>query len=105
MRARIGHKPKMKLAEYMSDHGLDDVAFARRMGPECSPWAVRKWRYAQRVPRANAQLRIGIVTKGAVTSVDLVDAWIFKNGKYGGRFTREDKVDALILTNNEKGSR
>ncbi|KMO29903.1 hypothetical protein VQ03_28955 [Methylobacterium tarhaniae] len=64
----------MKLAAYMEAQGLDDAAMAARIGPDVSPWAVRKWRYGQRIPRLGMLKRISDVTAGAVTAQDHFNA-------------------------------
>ncbi|WP_157080839.1 helix-turn-helix domain-containing protein [Methylobacterium variabile] len=64
----------MKLAAYMQAEGLDDAAMAARIGPDVSLWAVRKWRYGQRIPRLGMLKRISDVTAGAVTAQDHFDA-------------------------------
>ncbi|MGY2052932.1 helix-turn-helix domain-containing protein [Methylobacterium sp. JK268] len=64
----------MKLAAYMEAEGLDDAAMAARIGPDVSSWAVRKWRYGQRMPRLAMQRRISAVTGGQVTAQDHFDA-------------------------------
>lgn len=64
----------MKLAAYMEAQGLDDAAMAARIGPDVSSWAVRKWRYGQRIPRLGMQRRILDATAGAVTPQDHFDA-------------------------------
>ncbi len=61
----------MKLSTYMSEHGLDDEAMAARIGG-CSPSAVKKWKYGERLPRSDALRRIAEVTDGAVTANDLL---------------------------------
>jgi hypothetical protein len=80
----------MQLAKYMQDKELDDEAFAGLLNaclageardaanagpPEtpCSPWAVRKWRYRQRVPRPEMQRRIAKITDDKVTPNDWMD--------------------------------
>ncbi|AWN55040.1 helix-turn-helix transcriptional regulator [Methylobacterium sp. 17Sr1-1] len=72
----------MKLAAYMEAQGLDDAAMAARIGPDVSPWAVRKWRYGQRIPRLGMLKRISDVTAGAVTAQDHFDA--ASSGRAGG---------------------
>ncbi len=64
----------MQLDAYLRENDLTDESFARRLGPGVSAWAVRKWRYGQRVPRPALQRRIRDATDGKVTSNDLLEA-------------------------------
>jgi hypothetical protein len=64
----------MRLDTYLRNKRLTDESFAKLLGPDVSEWAVRKWRYGQRIPRLALQLRITEVTKNAVTANDLVAA-------------------------------
>ncbi|MER2263533.1 hypothetical protein [Methylobacterium oxalidis] len=66
----------MQLDAYIRENKLTDEGFARLLGPNVSEWAVRKWRYGQRIPRLAQQLRIAEVTHGAVTANDFVAAVI-----------------------------
>lgn len=59
----------MTLAEYLDKHDLTDEAFARQLG-DVSPFAVKKWRYRERVPRITTMLRIEQETKGKVAPKD-----------------------------------
>lgn len=70
----MGIFERMRLADYMDKHDLDDLAMAGRLGSDVSAWAVRKWRYGQRVPRRDMMRRIEVATEGAVTTSDLFDA-------------------------------
>lgn len=70
----MGILRSMRLADYMDKHGLDDPAMAGLIGDDVSAWAVRKWRYGQRVPRRDMQKRIERVTEGVVTTADLFAA-------------------------------
>ena len=62
------------LASYMDREGLDDQSMADRLGLNVSPWAVRKWRYGQRVPRPKMLARLREATDGAVTPNDFIAA-------------------------------
>lgn len=64
----------MQLDTYIREQKLTDESFAKLLGPSVSEWAVRKWRYGQRIPRFTMQKRILEVTGGAVTANDLVEA-------------------------------
>jgi hypothetical protein len=64
----------MQLDTYIRNNRLTDESFAKLLGPEVSEWAVRKWRYGQRIPRLATQMRIASVTKNAVTANDFVAA-------------------------------
>lgn len=55
----------MRLLDYMREEGLDDEALAARLG-ECSPYAVKKWKYGEREPDASTIVRIERVTSGRV---------------------------------------
>lgn len=61
----------MKLSDFLRAAGLDDEAFAAQMG-DCSAHAVKKWRYAERVPRPDQMRRIAEITEGKVTPNDFV---------------------------------
>lgn len=64
----------MQLDAYLRANDLTDEAFAKLLGPGVSAWAVRKWRYGQRIPRLAQQKRIREVTDGKVTANDLIAA-------------------------------
>jgi DNA-binding transcriptional regulator YiaG len=64
----------MQLDAYLRANDLTDEDFAKILGPGVSAWAVRKWRYGQRIPRLAQQLRIREVTKNKVTANDLIAA-------------------------------
>ncbi|MFK5600220.1 XRE family transcriptional regulator [Methylobacterium sp. HMF5984] len=66
----------MQLDPYLREKKLTDESFAALLGPDVSTWAVRKWRYGQRVPRLAMQQRISAATEGAVTANDFVAAAI-----------------------------
>lgn len=59
----------MTLAEYMKANGLDDEAMAAQIG-DCSPSAVKKWRYRERQPRADTMVRIQEISAGQVAITD-----------------------------------
>ena len=61
----------MNLAAYMQAHSLDDAAMAAKI-KNCSPSAVKKWRYGERVPRPEQMLRIVEATDGKVTPNDFL---------------------------------
>lgn len=61
----------MKLAEYMRSSAISDEAFAALVG-DCTPHAVKKWFYEERVPRPEQMRRIFEVTNGAVTPNDFI---------------------------------
>jgi hypothetical protein len=63
----------MKLDEYLRTNNLDDEAFAALIGDH-SAHAVKKWRYGERTPRADAMRKIHEVTNGCVTPTDFFDA-------------------------------
>ncbi|MGO9430586.1 helix-turn-helix domain-containing protein [Rhodoblastus sp.] len=62
----------MKLSAYMADNGLDDAAMAEKIG-QCSEFAVRKWKYGERVPRPDHLRRISSATEGRVRPADFID--------------------------------
>lgn len=64
----------MQLDAYLRENDLTDEGFAQILGPGVSAWAVRKWRYGQRIPRLAQQKRIREATQGLVTSNDLLAA-------------------------------
>ena len=53
----------------MDKRNLDDEAMAALIGG-CSAHAVKKWRYAERMPRPAAIARIVKATDGKVTAAD-----------------------------------
>lgn len=64
----------MQLDAYIRERNLSDGSFAAMLGDGVSAWAVRKWRYGQRIPRLAQQIKIAEVTGNLVTSNDLVAA-------------------------------
>ena len=64
----------MQLDAFIRDKSLTDESFAQLIGPDVSEWAVRKWRYGQRIPRPGMQQRISCATKGLVTPNDFLAA-------------------------------
>ena len=64
----------MQLDAYLRENNLTNEAFATKIGADVSVWAVRKWRYGQRIPRLAMQGRIAHATGGAVTANDFVAA-------------------------------
>jgi hypothetical protein len=64
----------MQLDAYLRENDLTDEGFAKILGAGVSAWAVRKWRYGQRIPRLAQQKRIREATSGLVTSNDLLAA-------------------------------
>jgi transcriptional regulator with XRE-family HTH domain len=60
----------MTLHEYLGTSGISDADFAGRLG--CSEGAVKKWRYRERMPRADQLRRIMEATEGAVTANDFM---------------------------------
>lgn len=64
----------MQLDAFIRDRSLTDESFAQLIGDDVSEWAVRKWRYGQRIPRPAMQRRIARATEGRVTPNDFVDA-------------------------------
>lgn len=63
----------MTLLDFMRTEGLDDAEMARRVG-ECSPGAIRKWKYGERIPRAKFIDRIREVSGGRVNPADFYRA-------------------------------
>ncbi len=59
----------MRLSDYLTEAKLDDAAFAAVVGG-VSKYAVKKWRYRERVPETNRIIRIEEVTGGKVTLRD-----------------------------------
>lgn len=64
----------MQLDAFIRDRKLTDESFAALLGPDVSAWAVRKWRYGQRIPRIGMQQRIAAATEFQVTPNDFVEA-------------------------------
>ena len=62
----------MKLTEYMREHELDDERMAARIG--CSSYAVRKWKYGERIPRPEQLAKIAEATGWKVRANDFVDS-------------------------------
>lgn len=62
----------MKLATYLSKHGLTEEAFAAEV--KQSVFAVRKWANGQRFPRESNLREIARATKGKVTAADFLEA-------------------------------
>lgn len=62
----------MTLSEYMKSSKLDPDRMAAIIG--CSPGAVKKWLYGERMPRAEQMRRIDEVTGGQVKPNDFVGA-------------------------------
>lgn len=60
----------MTLREYMKLNSITDAEMALRIG--CSRSAVLKWRYGDRIPRADQLRRIAAITDGAVTANDFM---------------------------------
>lgn len=58
----------MKLTSYLSDNKIDEKAFGAQLG--VSEFAVRKWRYGQRVPSVETIQRISEITGGEVGFTD-----------------------------------
>lgn len=61
----------MKLIEYMRTNHIDDAEMADAVG-QCSPSAVRKWKYGERTPSLDAINRIRAVTNGRVSFEDFI---------------------------------
>lgn len=59
----------MKFDAWLKLEGLDDAAAADRIG-DCSEHAVKKWRYGERIPRADKMRRIQEISGGAVSPPD-----------------------------------
>lgn len=62
----------MKLIDYLREHSISDEEFAAKVSR--SKWAVRKWMYAQRVPRPAEMSAIAAATGGAVTANDFMNS-------------------------------
>ena len=60
----------MTLIEYLRSTQTSDATFAQKVGR--SRWAVRKWMYRQRVPRAAELAAIARLTDGKVTANDFM---------------------------------
>lgn len=66
----------MRIIDYMRERGLDDAGFAARFNDglpaadHCSVYAVKKWKYGERVPDAGRILRIEAITEGLVALRD-----------------------------------
>jgi hypothetical protein len=61
----------MQLLDYMRARGLDDDAFAEKVG-DCTADAVKKWKYRERIPRPHQIARIEDVTRKQVTLRDWI---------------------------------
>ncbi len=64
----------MQLDAFICDQSLTNEGFAKLLGEDVSEWAVRKWRYGQRIPRPSMQQRISEATDGQVTANDFLAA-------------------------------
>lgn len=64
----------MQLDAFIRDRKLTDAEFAALLGTDVSAWAVRKWRYGQRIPRIDMQQRIAAATEDLVAPNDFVEA-------------------------------
>lgn len=64
----------MQLDDFICDQSLTNEGFAKLLGDDVSEWAVRKWRYGQRIPRPSMQQRICEATEGQVTANDFLAA-------------------------------
>jgi DNA-binding transcriptional regulator YdaS (Cro superfamily) len=64
----------MQLDTFIREKSLTDESFALLLGEDVSEWAVRKWRYGQRIPRPTMQQRIAVATGGQVTPNDFLAA-------------------------------
>ncbi|WP_071000493.1 hypothetical protein [Methylobacterium sp. C1] len=64
----------MQLDAFIRERSLSDEGFAQILGDDVSEWAVRKWRYGQRIPRPAMQQRIAKATEGKVTPNDFLEA-------------------------------
>lgn len=60
----------MTLTEFMKSRSLTDAQLAEML--DCSPGALRKWRYGERTPRPDQMRRILEVTDGLVTPNDFL---------------------------------
>lgn len=68
---KLGKIVGMKLVDFMRNHRLSDDEFAASVGG-CSAFAVRKWKYGERIPRGETLNRIAAATGGAVTANDFM---------------------------------
>jgi transcriptional regulator with XRE-family HTH domain len=66
--AKLWH---MKLAKYLSHHGISYTEFARRIGTD-HPRTVERYAKGQRVPSGRMMAAIVAATAGAVQPADLV---------------------------------
>ena len=73
----------MRLLDHMREEGLDDDAFAERIG-DCSGHAVKKWKYGEREPDAGTMFRIESATDGKVTLQDWARQAEDRRGKRPG---------------------
>lgn len=63
----------MKLIDWMHQENFDDEKVAELHG-DCTGYAVKKWKYGERIPR-NAQMRrLTEISDGKVTANDFVQA-------------------------------
>jgi hypothetical protein len=60
----------MKLKRYMEVNGLDDAAMSALVGDDCTPAAIKKYKYGERIPRPDRILIIQRVTGNRVTLRD-----------------------------------
>jgi hypothetical protein len=68
--AHNGHIRRMNLQAYMRQNDLSPEDFGAKVGR--SHWAVRKWMYGQRTPRAAEMRAIHDATGGLVTPNDFL---------------------------------
>jgi len=61
----------MRLIDWMRREGITDHEFARLIG-RCTPHAVKKWKYRERMPPPQRIAEIERVTRGAVRLSDWV---------------------------------
>lgn len=59
----------MRLIEYMKERDITDERMAELVG-DCTVFAIRKWKYGERMPRRKQLARLREVTEGAVTAND-----------------------------------
>lgn len=62
----------MKLLDYMRRENIDDEALAAQVG-SVTAYAVKKWKYGERVPDALTIVRLEEITGGEVTLRDWAD--------------------------------
>lgn len=62
----------MNLKSYMEARGICDEQLAKRLG--VSVGAIRKWKYGERIPRANELVALARITKGKVGLLDFIHA-------------------------------